>query len=274
MIVTRPPVLYVNTVDLAEYGLVVEGVDGLFSLPDRTDLTVELPQGAGVALADAPGRVAARAVTVDGTMTAATQPLLERGLAQLKAACAAGTVELRVGAASRPVCFARLAACTVTLVAPQLRATHPVARVSLRWVAADPWLWDPYADAVAFGDTPSPIELGTAPSRGRDWYGATITIHGPATTPTLREHDATGAVRRTMAFTWSPTAADALEIDVGRGLVTRIQSGARDNAVGLLADGWAFPALDPDDGWFAGAQWPGLSVSSGTGVVHYRRAWR
>lgn len=268
-----PPALYVNGVDVAALGFVLEEIDGGFDGLERTDPLLELPQGVGALLSDLPGRVAPRTVTLVGTLAAQTSTALETAKDSLKALCGAGLVELRL--VSRDVILrGRLAGLQLVHTGPQLRSANVAARATLRFLCPEPFAWDRTAQLVGFGTARVALPLGTAPSVGRSWWSAIITIAGAATTPTLTESDAAGNALRTMIFSgWSPTAADAIEIDCGRGLVTRITSGVRTNGMADLTAGYAFPRLDPADGDYASSLFPGLAVSSGTGIIRYYRAW-
>lgn len=272
MTVIAPTALFINGRDTARLGLVVDGLDGVFDAVTRTDQLTELPQGAGAVLSSVPGRTEPRTVTIDGTLPATTRAGLEAAKHALKALCGAGTVQLRL-VSQDFVFYGRLLGITLQHFAPQLTEARSAARVTLRFLCADPYGYDRAPQVVAFGATPVAMPLGTAPSRGRSWWGAVITILGPATTPTLREHDAAGNVKRSMAFTWSPTANDALIIDLAKGLVTRRQSGVDDNGLSLLSAGWEFPRLDPADGDYETSAFPQLAVTSGVAVARYHRSW-
>jgi hypothetical protein len=270
--VIAPTALFINGQDTASLGLVVDGLTGFFDAMQRTDQLVEFPQGAGAALGPAAARTASREVTVEGVLPSSTRAGLEAVKHQLKALCSPGTVQVRL-VSQDFVFYGRLVGVQATHFAPQLKDGRTAARVTLRFQCADPYGYDRSPQVVAFGATPVPIPLGTAPSRGRAHWGAVVTILGPATTPTLREFDAGENLKRSMAFTWSPTADDAIEVDLAKGLVTRIQSGVRDNGLGLLSAGWEFPRLDPFDGDYATSAFPELAVTSGAGVVRYFRSW-
>ncbi len=78
-----------------------------------------------------------------------------------------------------------------------------------------------------------------------------------------------------MSFTgYSPLSGDLIEINLSTGLVRKRVSGVYSNAMGALAAGWDFPAIDPNDGTFSASQWPTLQVSSGSGSITYRKAYR
>lgn len=266
------PQLYLNDIDTSRYGFILDNVEGIFDQVERTDVTTPLPQGAGVLLSTAQGRLSPRTIVLHGTVYATTRAGLETAKDSLKVLGAAGLVGIRL--VSRDIAFrGRLAGMTATHFSPQLRDGRNAARVSLRFLCPDPFGWDRLPRMTGFLSTPVPLSLGTAPSRGRSWWGAVITIQGPATTPTLTEYDAGGNVLRTMAFTWSPTASDQIEIDVGRGTVTRVQSGARDNGLPYLSAGFGFPQLDPADGYYLTSAFPQLGVSSGVGIARYYRSW-
>jgi hypothetical protein len=271
--IAAPTALYVNGIDLAQYGFVLESpLDGFFDFPERRDTAIELPQGHGHVLAAVPGAIRPRPVTLGGVVTATTRSELETRKDAIKVLCSGGQVELRL--VSRDVVLrARLQSIGYTHFAPQLRDGRNAARVTLRFVCADPFAWDRLPQVTGFLSSPVALNLGTGPSRGRESWSAIITIMGAATTPTLTEYDAGGNVLRTMAFTFSPTASDAIEIDVGRGLVTRIQSGTRDNGYPYLTAGFAFPRLEPAEGNYLTSAFPRLAVSSGVGIARYYRSW-
>ncbi len=268
-----PTALYLNGQDTARLGFVLEAVPGVFDGLNRTDSLVTLPHAPGGVLPSTPGRVEPKQLTLEGTLPATTRAALEAAKHALKALCGSGTVEIRL--VSQDIVFqGRLAGITVTHFSPQLRDGTNAARVALRFVCPDPCGWDRTAQLTAFRATPVALTLGTAPSRGRTRYGALITIQGAATTPTLREYDAAGTLLRSMAFTWSPTVNDAIEIDCARGTVTRIQSGVRDNGLPFVSAGFEFPRLDPDDGAYESSAFPQLAVTSGVGLARYFRSWQ
>lgn len=267
------PALYLNGVDTAGLGFVLDDIVGAFDGLERTDALLEVPQGLGSLLPDLPGRVAPRTVTLSGTLPAETSTELETAKDALKSLCGSGLVEIRL-VARDVVLRGRLAGLTVSHTGPQLRTANAAARCALRFVCADPLAWDRSASLVGFSSSRVAIPLGTGPSAGRSWWSAIITIAGAATTPTLTESDAAGNTLRQMAFSgWSPTVADAIEIDCGRGLVTRITAGVRSNGMADLTAGFQFPRLDSADGDYSASAWPGLAVSSGTATVRFYRAF-
>lgn len=271
--IQAPSLLYLNDIDTSRYGFVLESVDGAFDQTERTDTTTELPQGVGLVLSSAEPRIAPRTITLTGVVTGATRTLLETAKDAIKTLASAGTVGIRL--ASRDIVYrGRLIGMTATHFSPQLRTTGNACTLTLRFLCADPFGWDRTPQLVGFGSSAVAMPLGTARSRGRGFWSAVVTIHGAATTPTLTETDAGGNTLGTMAFTWSPTVNDALEIDIGRGTVTRVQSGVRDNGMPYVTAGFTFPRLHPDEGDYFTSAWPRLAVSSGVGVARYWRAWR
>lgn len=268
-----PSAVYVNGVDLATLGFALESPEGVFDASERTDALLTLPQGAGALVPNVPGQVAPREITLTGTLGALTSAAIETAKDSLKLLCSAGTVEIRL--VTRDVIFrGRLSGISIAHNGPPLRPALLTARCAIRFLCADPLAWDRTPQLVGFGSTRVALPLGTGPSAGRSLWSAVITIMGAATTPILTESDAAGNTLRSMSFTgWSPTASDAIEIDCGRRLVTRITAGVRSNGMADLAAGYAFPVLDPADGNPSTSMFPGLAVSSGTGLVRYYRAW-
>lgn len=267
-----PTALFINGIDLAQYGFVLQKVDGAFDFPERRDSVVELPQNHGHVLASVPGSIRPRTITLSGVLTGLTRAELETRKDALKVLASGGLVRLRL--VSRDVmALARLTSMTATHFDPQLKDGENAAAVTLRFTCPDPLLWDRLPQVTGFLSTGVALNLGTGASVGRGYVSAIITIMGAATTPTLTELDAGGNVLRTMAFTWSPTVNDAIEIDVGRGLVTRVQSGVRDNGYPFLTAGFAFPRLEPAEGNYLTSAFPRLAVSSGVGIARYYRSW-
>ena len=264
--------LWLNGTDADDLGFYLVDAPDLLGEGARTPQTVGFPQGTGALLASTPVAIGPRTLRLSGFTSATTINNARVAADRVKAHVGTGIVEIRsawnTGVVVRGV---------LVNVAAGPDASTWLGRVSLD---LDFLLFDPYAystgyTTIGFGSTPTELTLGTAPSVGRSWWSAIITIAGAATTPTLTEYDATGTALRTMAFSgWSPTAADAIEVDVGRGLVTRLTAGVRTNGLGDLTAGWEFPKLDPADGDYYTSAFPMLAVSSGLGSIRYYRAFR
>lgn len=264
--------LWLNGTDAADLGFYLADAPDLLGEGTRTPQTTGVPQGVGVILSGAPISVGSRSLRLSGYVTSTTLAGARAVLDNLKAHVGNGIVELRSAWATDRVARGLLVAASA---GPSSQAWLGRITVDLEFFLPDPFAYAIAPSTVAFGSTATEIPLGTAPSRGASWWSAIITITGAATTPTLTEYDATGTALRTMAFSgWSPTASDAIEIDLGRGLVTRITAGVRTNGIGDLTAGWEFPALDPADGDYATAAFPMLAVSSGTGSIRYYEAFR
>ena len=263
--------LWFNGTDAETLGFILEDAPDLLGGGTRTHQTVALPQAAGVIMASVPVSVAPRALRLVGHCSGSTIAAAKIVHDRIASAVGSGIVEIR-------------SAWDTALVVRGVLVTHAAGPNSAAWlgrvsIELEFLLIDPYAYAiapttVAFGATPVAVALGTAPSVGREWWSAIITISGAATTPTLTEYDASGTALRTMVWTTSPAATAAIEVDIGRGLVTNIASGVRTNGYASLTAGFEFPKLDPSDGdWYSSA-FPMLAVSSGTASVRLYKAFR
>lgn len=264
--------LWFNGTDAHDLGFVVVDAPDLLSEGERAPQVVTTPQGAGGWLASTPVSVAPRVLSLTGYVSGDTVSAATVVLDRVKSAVGSGLIEIR--SAWKPDAVVR-GVLTSHRAGPRSASWLGHLTVTLDFLCVDPFAYAIAPSTVAFGSTATAIPLGTAPSIGRDGWSAIITITGAATTPTLTEYDATGTALRTMAFSgWSPTASDYIEIDLGRGLVTRGTAGVRSNGMADLTAGWEFPALDPADGdWYASA-WPMLAVSSGSGSIRYYEAFR
>ena len=265
-------VLWLNDVDAETLGLIVSAAPDLLGAASRAPLTLGMPQFDGVLLGTTRARAAERrlriAGEVNGNMSlSAANTMVDR----VKSAVGDGLVEIRsVWDTTR----AWRGVLTDAPGGPTERAWLGRSAMELEFLLADPYAWDTATRDVGLGASLTAIPLGTAPSRGREWWSALITIAGPATTPTLVYADSGRNTISTMAFTWSPTLNDRIEIDLGRGTIVRVQSGTRDNGYSYVTAGFEFPALDPADGDYYTSAFPMLSVSSGTGSVRYARSWK
>lgn len=264
--------LWLNGTDAADLGFYLADAPDLLGEGTRTPQTVAVPQGVGTLLSSAPVSVGPRSLRLSGYVSSNTLAGARATLDTLKAHIGSGIVELKSAWATDRVVRGVLISATA---GPSSQSWLGRLSVDVDFLCFDPFAYAIAPSTVAFGSTATEIPLGTAPSRGSSWWSAIITITGAATTPTLTEYDATGTALRTMAFSgWSPTVTDAIEVDVGRGLVTRITAGVRTNGIGDLTAGWEFPALDPADGDYATSAFPMLAVSTGTGSIRYYEAFR
>lgn len=262
--------LWLNGADADDLGFILEDAPDLLGAGAVTPQTTAVPQAPGVLLASVAPAVAPRTLRLLGYCSGATVAAAKVVHDRVAAAVGSGVVEVR--SAWDPAVVVR-GVLVSHAAGPNSAAWLGRVSVELEFLLVDPYAYAVAATTIGFGATPVAVPLGTAPSRGREWWSAVVTIAGAATTPTLTEYDATGTALRTMAFTTSPTATDAIEIDLGRGLVTAIASGVRSNGYANLTAGFEFPRLDPADGdWYASA-FPMLSVSSGTGSVRYFKGY-
>lgn len=263
--------LWFNGIDAETLGFYLTDAPDLLAEGGTTPQTVAFPQGTGSLLSTAPVAVGSRSLRLSGYCTSNTVAGAATVLHRIKSAIGSGLVEIR--SAWQPTLVVRGVLVSHS-AGPSSSAWLGQVRIDLDFLLPDPYAYAIAPSVVAFGATATAIPLGTAPSRGRAEWSAIITITGAATTPTLTESDATGTALRTMVFTSSPTASDAIEIDCGRGTVTTITAGVRTNGLGTLTAGWEFPRLDPADGdWYTSA-WPKLAVSSGTATIRYYEAYR
>lgn len=263
-------VLWLNDLDASTLGFTLTGAPSLLDAAPRTARTLAIPGRYGEWLSASAPIVNARTLRLSGVVYGTS---LAEGLGmwdRVKAHVGEGLVDIKHAWAPDRVLRGTLIDAPG---GPGQRAWLGHLDASLEFLLADPFAYDLEPQLIGFGATPVALPLGTAPSVGQNWWSAIITITGAATTPTLTYSDAAGNTISTMVFTWSPTINDAIEIDVGRGLVTRIASSVRSNGMADVTAGWEFPRLAPSDGdWYTSA-WPRLAVSTGSATIRYYRAW-
>lgn len=244
----------------------------LLAMGAHTFQTASVVQRAGVLLGTARPTVEPRTLRLQGFITGTSLADAVTKLDNLKAEL--NTTACRIATAwdTARQYWGVLVAATA---APNSAYWQTYVSVELDFLLFDPYAYATSTSTVTFGTSPTDIPLGTAPSRGNRFVTSKITITGAATTPILRYKSSAGTTLATMSFTgYSPLASDSIEIDLARGLVEKIVSGVRSNAMSALANGWNFPALDPQDGVYQTSDWPTLEVTSGSGSITYSKAYR
>lgn len=146
--------------------------------------------------------------------------------------------------------------------------TPLASRFTMAFEAESPYWRDvePTTRSVAATATRYTVPLGTAPS------APIIRVMGSATTPTLTYRDAGGASVWTL--TLATLASDEyLDIDMGTGKVTFVDSGVTSNGLSKITAG-DFPwGLDPQDGDYGTAAWPTVEISAGSAEILWWRNW-
>lgn len=264
--------MYVNDIDmLATCGMhISEPGRGVFSTPERTDALMVVPALPGAILSSTPGAIGSRILDLEGAVVATSLTNLNSQLDTLREILDRGLIEVKFAHDTTRLLRCRTTACQVAYGAPAFRtAGQKVALVTISLRADDPYYCATSPSVISFGSTAVDIPLGTAPSGGRDQWSALIEIVGAATTPTLTYLNSAGDIVSTMVFTSSVLAGDSIVIDIGRRLVYKFVSGTRTNTISTVTAGYAFPALDPSDGYVAGAAYPKLKISSGSANLMY-----
>ncbi len=255
------PELWIGGADArAAFGLVVSRVTGLHDAPEATLAPVVVPGRAGALLLQEP-QVGARVLGITGTIRGATPAAARSARDRLL------TILRRRGLVLRTADDAtRELACEVTRVVATPVGAQFIARtipIEIGATALDPYWTDVAPTVIAdIGRTPVPCPLGSAPVR------PVLTIANPGAVVRIELRDALGAVvtRCELAglIPGVPVVIDCAAQTIRQGEVSQLRA--------LLAGD--FPVLDPTTqaDVLAGA-WPTLSVSNGTMVATYRRAW-
>lgn len=268
-IVAPPPQaapLTLNGTDLATLGFVLEAAPGWKDAPPRSTASVVRPGRAG-AYRSAATQENVRKLTLQGTVRGSTFPDARAKIDAIRA--------LLVSAQPAVITFPDDATRSVSGYldqfvtdignGPSMIAT--ALRARLDFSLLDPYAYDVTAQALAVSAAVVRAALGTAPSF------PVITIAGAATNPVLSLYRHDGTLVGTLGLTLTTVGGDSLVIDMDRKTITK--NGA--SVLAALSSGDFF-ALDPavlqvglgstptDQGY--------VTVSSGSGTMSYRRAWR
>lgn len=244
-----------------------------FDVPAQDLPSLAIPGAAGVLFPGTAPTVGAKTITIVGALVTDSLADATQAAQVMKERASAGLVALTFSAAPTRAWYGVLQSFTCSY--PSYASANGVARVAMTFLCPFPYAAELAGEIVSFGATPVAVPLGTAPSVGRDGWGAVIEVTGAATTPAVTYADAAGNALATMAFTYSPAAGDTLRIDLARRLIQRRVSGTwSSDGFAYLSAGYTWPALDPADGVISDGAYPRLSVSSGSGLLSYRRCYR
>jgi hypothetical protein len=266
---SRRPSYYLNGVSLA--GLGFQPTPG--ESARRHGLTIvrsplRIPGALGELTDGAPVSAATRTIVLEGEVRGTTRTDCLEKVRTILAHAGRGLVELRaVDASDRVILVERDREAIAALDTPSLAESDAVsrtARLTLRFLAAEPAWRDREPQLLAIGQTAVPLPLGySVPS---DWtleiFGSEL---GTVVDPEVRYEDAGGNAVATLALTgtldWGTDATARYRISTA-GLAPRIRrvtSGVWGDADADLTSGTWFQ-LNPHDGWPQGGQYPTLRL--------------
>lgn len=265
-------ILYLNGVDASTYGFEVIDAPDLLSMGGHTYQTTPVVQRAGVLLGTARASVEPRILTLQGFITGSSLSDAVDKLDTLKAAIGTQPCSVRTAWDTTRQYWGVLVGAGA---GPNSSFWSTFLSVDLEFLLFDPFAYATSTTTVNFTTAATDVPLGTASSRGNRSVASTIRITGPATNPILTYRNSDGDPLAVMDFEgYSPLTGDYIEIDLARGLVEKVVSTARLNAMGDLKPGWNFPSLDAQDGNYILEEWPTLEVTTGTGQAVYSKAYR
>jgi hypothetical protein len=254
--------------DVRAWGLQVSDVRGVLGPPDETLQTTPVADRAGVVLLSGQPQVAPRQVEIVGFVDTDEPAHLDAALVALDRATRGVRRITTAHAPDRAFTGLRLR-LTITIAGAPFVATR--ADVVVSYLCADPYAYDLSVRTVGLSTTPAALALGTAAS------APDVVVFGAVTAPVVTTRTADGAVRGALAFVGlTLSTGDWLTIPGGQGTATvHRAAGTVIDAVPFVTDSTRafFPVLSPGDGDPAGADWPTLELSGGTGLALYRRAW-
>lgn len=266
-------ILTFNGLDAYEdLDLRVTGVGGLLGSPSRTLGLLAIPSMAGVIDAGMTPTEDARVLTISALVYAASISALYTQLSEIKEVLGTGLVQIKANVATDRAYYGVLQSCEAAPHTQEFVSGWGAAR--LQFLCPIPYAIALSPTVVAFGSTKTDIPLGTAPSQLRDQWSAMLEVVGAATNPIVTYSDGAGVAVGTIASSYDPVAGDSIVYDLGRKTAYKFVTGVRTTTIATLTAGYTWPALDPGDGYAAGASYPKLSVDSGSGFLTYFKAYR
>lgn len=264
--------LLLNGVDAETIGFSPVGFGGLLGASARAVGLLPIPGLPGAIDPGVAPSESARRLTFTGRVEGASASALLTTLDAIKEVCGTGLVEIRTGYSTSRAHYGVLEPFDADPIVPKYLSGLGTFTVS--FICPSPYAIDLASKDITLRSTPVAIPLGDAPSLGRDEWSAIIELV-PGSAVTLTYLNARDETISTMAFTGLGLGTgEPLIIDCGRQLCKRFIAGVKSDAMTYLTAGYAFPALDPSDGYIAGSLYPKLKCSAGTGVIRYFRHWK
>ncbi len=263
--------VWVNDIDLADYGFVLGADPAHRAMPSFTDASMALLGAIGPTWAGEPVQVAPRRLTIAGSVRAASSSALLTAIDALKQIATQGAVRIRFADhADREFRDCRL----VDFSAPSPAAvlSNLGANLSITFEDLDPLAYDLNQQGIPLSTGRAALPIGTAPSF------PILVIHGGGASLsgiTATYRDAVGVARQSMGFTLSLGANDYLIVDCLRARVIVSTAGVQADSLASWTSGDFF-VIRSADGSSELGQYPTIELTgTGTpmGTIYYSRAW-
>ncbi len=267
----RPPRTGMVTLcdrDLGDFGFTLARAPNLLGTMSMTHPTGTLAGLAGQLAMSRDAVIDPTVLTLEVSYLADTRAELMTALDTLTHWCALGPLEL-----SSSFDWTKVALVAFNgpgLFVPGKQFKEPTWQGTLSFTRRNPYTFDRHPRRVVCNGTGPTnrvaVETGTAPSHAILWLV-------DATTATITQRAANGAVVRESTVTTVQAPTDALVIDGARKRLTRYVAGVASDVPRDLTLGHGFVTLEPQYANWEAQQWQTLETSSGRLVVDYVRSW-
>lgn len=259
--------IFINGRDLSDVGLELTAIRGWFDLPSLSRSAEQLTNTTGHALGTG---VRVNSRTVELGFYLKPQLLADRATAMDAVADTfTGLCELRF--VDKPGRVIRAYAEAVTTVAENetVGMIEPALSLRVTMVAYDALVYDIEPTVAALTTANTEIPLGSAPS------GGILTLMGSFSSVVITYKNHAREVVGTLTLTGTVNSDEYVEVDLNNRTITKISNtGVRDETAYSMKSSGSWFQLDPGHGNRTVGAWPTLSLSAGTGVLIYRKAWQ
>lgn len=264
--------VWINDVDLADYGFVLSADPGHAAAPSLSDGSAPLIGSLGSVWTGQPVQAAPRRLLIAGHIIASSSAQFLTYADALKALATVGAPRIRF--ADRPTQEFRDARVSgdVQLAPRNAILSNVAGDFRAQFECVDPLRYDVQPQGIPLSTARAALPIGTGPSH------TLIAVHGnggtlSAITITIR--NASGDVVQTMGLTVSLGANDYILIDSLKTAITLYTAGVASNALSAWTSG-DFLLARSIDGWNELGQNPTIEVAgTGTpgGLCTFARAW-
>lgn len=262
-----PGAIFVNGRDMSDVGLEPLGISGWFDMPTVSRRSEQMTNTTGAALGTGI-RIEPRKLSLQFYLK--PQLLTDRqSLMDIVNDTFTGLCEVQFVDKPNRVIRAYVESVATRAENESVGLIEPALVLTITMVAYDAAIYDTEPTVLAVTTTPRQVPLGSWPS------GGVLHLMGSMSgnvTITYRAH--TGDVLQTLVLNGTLAADEYLEVDFSDRTITKISNaGVRDETAYSFKSSGNWFVFDPADGNRTVGVWPTIELSTGTGVLIYRKAW-
>jgi len=259
--------IFVNGRDMSDVGLEPLGISGWFDVPTISRRSEQLSNTTGAALGTGV-RIDQRKLQLQFYLR--PQLLTDRqALMDIVNDTFTGLCEIKFVDKVNRVIRAYVESIATRAENESVALIEPAMVLTVNLTGYDAAIYDTEPTVLAVSTTARQVQLGSWPSGGVLYLMGAMS---GSVTITYRSH--TGDSLYTLVLNGTLASDEYLEVDFNDRTITKVSNaGVRDDTAYSFKSGGAWFVFDPADGNRTVGSWPTIELSTGSGVLIYRKAW-